>query len=331
MSSTIRWAIVSLFVLAGAAAALWLLRPDTGRPTEIMLFGNVDVRQVDLGFRVAGRLEKVLVDEGNSVAAGDTVAALEMGDFKDAVAMAEARLDAQQAELDALAAGSRPAEVAQAEAQVEQLTAALNLARSTLVRRQTLAEDNFASHQMHEEAKAQADIAAARLRIAEQNLTLLREGPRKEKIRAARAQRNALAVSLEIARRRLADAILAAPAEGHILTRIREPGAIIAAGEPIFTLSMISPIWVRTYVDEPDLGRISPDLPVSVTTDSGGRYAGRVGFISPVAEFTPRTVQTRELRTSLVYRVRIIVDNPDAGLRQGMPVTVHVSVDGDAG
>ena len=92
---------------------------------------------------------------------------------------------------------------------------------------------------------------------------------------------------------------------------------------------MTAPVLVRTYIDEPDLGRIAPDMPVTVTTDSGGQYAGRVGFISPVAEFTPRTVQTRELRTSLVYRARIVIDEPDTGLRQGMPVTVQVAPEND--
>ena len=325
MTRKIRWTIVALLATAGVAAAVWVTRQDNGRPTEITLFGSVDVRQVDLSFRVAGRLEEVLVDEGNSVAAGDTVAVLELGDLEDAVALAEARLASGQAELDALVAGSRPEELEQAAAEVEQATAAFGIAQSTFARQQALAEENIASHQLHDEARAAADIAAARVRLAEQNLALLREGPREETIRAARAQRNALAVALRIAQRRLSDARLLAPNSGNILTRIREPGAIIAAGEPIFTLSMTAPVLVRTYIDEPDLGRIAPDMPVTVTTDSGGQYAGRVGFISPVAEFTPRTVQTRELRTSLVYRARIVIDQPDTGLRQGMPVTVQVA------
>jgi HlyD family secretion protein len=127
-----------------------------------------------------------------------------------------------------------------------------------------------------------------------------------------------------VSQRALADATLVAPAAGFILTRVREPGAIVASGEAIFTLAVSSPVWVRAYVDEPDLGRVRPNMAASVTTDSapGKIYHGHVGFISPVAEFTPKTVETRELRTDLVYRLRVIVDNPDQGLRQGMPVTV---------
>ena len=116
-----------------------------------------------------------------------------------------------------------------------------------------------------------------------------------------------------------------------ILTRIQEPGAIVAEGAPVYTLSLTAPVWVRTYVAEPDLGRIHPGMPAAVTTDSAPDkvYAGQIGFISPVAEFTPKTVETTSLRTDLVYRLRVIVDNPDNGLRQGMPVTVTLRTGDD--
>ena len=108
-------------------------------------------------------------------------------------------------------------------------------------------------------------------------------------------------------------------------TRARERGAIVSPGETVFTLTLSSPVWVRTYVNETDLGRVQPDMPAYVTTDSAPKkfYTGHVGFISPTAEFTPKSVETRELRTDLVYRLRIVVDNPDGALRQGMPVTVR--------
>ena len=124
---------------------------------------------------------------------------------------------------------------------------------------------------------------------------------------------------------RLADSELIAPGAGEILTRARERGAIVSPGETVFTLTLSSPVWVRTYVNETDLGHVQPDMPAFVTTDSapGKIYNGHVGFISPTAEFTPKSVETRELRTDLVYRLRIVVDNPDGGLRQGMPVTVR--------
>lgn len=318
--------LIAALLVAGAAALWWVNRPEPVHPDQLELFGNVDIRQVDLSFRVAGRLEQVLVDEGDAVSAGDTVATLEEADFTDAVGFAEAQLAAQQATLDALLAGSRPEEIAQAEADVEQARAALRFAQSTLDRQATLAERDFTPFQVLDEAQMQVDLARTRLQAALATLALVESGPREEEIRAARAQRDALAVSLELARRRLADTALIAPNDGRILTRVREPGAVIGAGEPVFTLSLNSPVWIRAYVEEPDLGHVVPGSVARVTTDSGYAYEGRIGFVSPTAEFTPRSVQTRELRTSLVYRVRIVVDNPDAGLRQGMPVTVQIDV-----
>src|SRR5262249_48699583 len=134
--------------------------------------------------------------------------------------------------------------------------------------------------------------------------------------------------SLSQAERRLVDSELIAPGAGVILTRARERGAIVAPGETVFTLTLSSPVWVRTYVNETDLGRIQPGMPAGVVTDSGpgNLDGGHIGFISPTAEFTPKSVETRELRTNLVYRLRVLVDNADGGLRQGMPVTVVLEV-----
>ena len=326
MLHNLRWGLGLALALSVVILLWWLNRPEPDHPAYLELYGNVDVRQVDLSFRVAGRLEAVSADEGDRVDPGDTIASLEREDFVDAVSLAEAELSAQQALLDALEAGSRPEEIGQAEAQLEQSRAALVFAEATLERQETLAERNIASHQLHDEAQMQVDLAVARLRAAEETLALLRQGPREEDKREARAHRDALLVSLQLARRRLEDASLTAPNQGIVLTRIREPGAVISAGEPIYTISLSEPIWVRTYLDEPDLGHIHPGMNVTVSTDSGGRYTGQIGFISPVAEFTPRSVQTRELRTSLVYRVRVVVSEADNGLRQGMPVTVHVDL-----
>jgi len=105
-----------------------------------------------------------------------------------------------------------------------------------------------------------------------------------------------------------------------------EPGAIVAAGETVYAITITSPVWVRSYVAEPDLGRIQPGMVVEVRTDSGKTYSGQIGFISPVAEFTPKSVETRELRTSLVYRLRVVVNGDTNGLLQGMPVTVETTV-----
>jgi HlyD family secretion protein len=166
------------------------------------------------------------------------------------------------------------------------------------------------------------------MKSAEETLRLAELGPRQEDIDNARAQLAAEEAMVIQSERRLADAELIAPSAGTILTRAQERGAIVSPGEPIFTLTLTSPVWVRTYVNERDLGRIRPGMTAQVATDSAPDkpYQGHIGFISPTAEFTPKTVETRELRTDLVYRLRVIVDNDDGMLRQGMPVTVTLDL-----
>lgn len=313
----------AIVIIVAALAAGWALYGRNGHPTaEILLLGNVDVRQVDLAFKAPGRLAAVTFEEGDAVKAGDIVAALEKADFEDELALAAANVVAQSTLVKKLESGARPEEIEQARAGVASRQAALTLAQSTLTRMERLAETDAASHQLHEEAQAKRDEAAAALRTAQEGLTIAETGGRVEDIEAARAALSAAEATHRLAERRLADAVIKAPSDGVILTRVREPGAIVNAGETIYTLSLNSPVWIRTYVSEPDLGRIRPGMKAEVRTDSGGVYEGQIGFISPVAEFTPKTVETRELRTALVYRLRIIVDNPDGGLRQGMPVTV---------
>lgn len=316
-------AATALALLAGAAGLGWKYSGDAHQGGgHLELLGNVDVRQVNLALKVPGRIATVAVEEGDAVTGGQVVAALETADFEDGVRLARARVQRQEAVLAELVAGTRPEEIERARALVAQRQAALQLAQVTLRRQQELAARNAASHQVHDEAQARLEEARARLRAAQKALDLAEAGPRREEIAQARAQLAADRAALSLARRRLADATLTAPDPGIILTRVREPGAIVAAGETIYTLARTSPVWVRTYVDEPDLGRIHAGMPAEVRTDSGGVYRGQIGFISPLAEFTPKTVQTRELRTSLVYRLRVIVQNPDSGLKQGMPVTV---------
>ncbi|HTU20077.1 MAG TPA: efflux RND transporter periplasmic adaptor subunit, partial [Gemmataceae bacterium] len=193
-----------------------------------------------------------------------------------------------------------------------------------------LAKRGGISKEDHDLRRESVSVGEANVKYAEQALRLAEIGPRKEDIDAARAQLLQQEGVVVQAERRLADSDLTAPNDGIILTRAREKGAIVQAGETVFTLTLASPVWVRTYVNERDLGRIRPNMAAEVRTDSAPDkfYPARIGFISPTAEFTPKTVETRELRTDLVYRLRVVVDNPDGGLRQGMPVTVYLNLDG---
>jgi HlyD family secretion protein len=156
-------------------------------------------------------------------------------------------------------------------------------------------------------------------------LALAREGFRSEEVNASRAELAAAIAQRKQVETQLADTELFAPNDGVVLARIREPGSIVAVGAPVFTLSLRDPVYVRAYVGEPDLGKLAPGTSVELATDSSNRrYHGQVGYVAPRAEFTPKSVETTDLRTDLVYRLRIVVADADEGLRQGMPVTVSV-------
>ena len=321
--------ILGAAVLAMVACAWGVLRGRALQGGGLTLYGNIDTRQVDLAFRVGGRLAAMHVDEGCVVRVGTEIAALDAKPYDDEVRLAAAEAAQAAAQRDRLEKGLRPEEIAQARAVVEERTAALTLARANFERSANLLERKIIPEQSHDDATARYREAAAQSAVARAALELAELGPREEDVQAGRAAFEAASARLEAARTRRADAVLAAPAEGTVETRILEPGSMVAAGQAVAVLAVREPVWVRTYVDEPELGRIRPGMAAQVYTDSAPDkpYAAHVGFIASEAEFTPKSVETAALRTALVYRVRVVVDQPDAGLRRGMPVTVRLVAD----
>jgi HlyD family secretion protein len=329
-ASPMRWLllILALAVLAAISGAWYRISHQVIDDGHLALQGNIDVRQVNLAFKVDGRIATLEVDEGDTVVAGQTVATLDKQYFDDDLRAVMARRDSAKATLEKLLHGSRSQEIAGAEAQVNEREATLKRANQDYRRAEGLVGKGAVSREDFDAANSTLQEADARLKAAQESLDMIKIGPRQEDIAAARAQLAAEEAAVNQSERRLADSILVAPSDGVVLTRARERGAIVSPGETIFALTLSSPVWVRTYVNERDLGRIEPGMKAEVHTDSapGKTYSGQIGFISPVAEFTPKAVETRELRTDLVYRLRVLVDNPDGGLRQGMPVSVTLDV-----
>ena len=326
-----------LIVLAAAGAlglalafALWnfAIAPMFRGQAEqyLVLQGNIDIRQVQLGFRVNGRIAEMFVEEGDRVEAGTALAHLDPESLENERAVAAADLATRQADLRRLEAGMRPAEIRSAEARVIEARASQRSAEETARRQETLFANGAVSQQSATESRARAEETRARLHVAEAALNLAREGFRAEDVDAGRAALAAAEARLRTAETRLADATLKAPSAGVVLARVREPGAIVQPGETALTLALDRPLWVRAYVQGEDLARVAPGAEAEVWTDAAPdrRYRGQVGFVSPTAEFTPRTVQTENLRSGLVYQVRIIVAEPDALLRQGMPASVGI-------
>lgn len=314
-----------ILIVAAAGGLYWASRPAPDGAGPITLNGTVDIRQVDLSFRVEGKLARLAVEEGDRVVTGQMVAELDRGYLDDARRVAEARVAAQTAQLAKLERGNRPQEIAQARAEAERTQAALVNARATHDRIAALPLDRVASRQSLDDARGALRQAEAQAARAAQALDLARSGSREEDISIARAQLAGEQATLDLMNRRLADAVLTAPGDGIIMTRVREPGSNLMPGATVATLALSQPMQVRAWVAETQLDRAVPGTKVEIHTDAAGAkalYHGQIGFVSPVAEFTPKSVETPELRTSLVYRLRIIVGDADDGLRQGMPVTV---------
>ena len=329
-----RWArvlvpLTMVSAVVGFAGWQW---EQTAReaPAELSLQGNIDVRQVNLSFKVGGRITELLVDEGDKVEAGQALATLDQRYFQDDLQRTKAQRDQAAANHKRLENGSRPEEIEQAQALETERQATLLKVEDDLRRAEILQPKGAMSAEEFNLRKSAALEAKARLRSAAATRRLFEAGSRVEDIAAARALLDAAETQVVAAERALDDSRLLAPSDAVVLTRTREKGAVVSPGETVFSLTLASPVWVRTYVGEPDLGLIQPGMKVAVTTDAiaGREYSGQVGFVSPTAEFTPKTVETRELRTALVYRLRIVVDDPDGNLRQGMPVTVFVKLPG---
>lgn len=315
----------ALLVLAITLAWLRHAGDDDG---SLVLYGNVDIREVQLAFRQPGRVLEMIHEEGDAVAAGDRLALLDAQPYKDALAAAEAAVRVAEAEVDKLHGGLRPQEVIQAREALNRTRAAAIDAERNHERQASLLPSGASSESTVDAARAARDQATAAFRAAEAALSQAVEGFRSEDVAAGEARLAAAQAARDQASTALADTELLAPAAGTIITRVREPGSMVASQTAVYSLSLDRPVYVRAYVGEPDLGRVVPGTPVQVRTDSSGKvYRGQVGFVSPRAEFTPKTVETPDLRTDLVYRLRVVIDDDqvDGVLRQGMPVTVEVN------
>lgn len=293
---------------------------------DIILYGNVDFRQASIAFNGTERIADILAEEGDQVKKGQVLAILDTSRLKPLVEQAEAQVSAQKAVLLELKNGSRPEEIAQARAKVASAQAEEANYRFQFERKQALMRSANTSRQDYDDAKTKADMASAQVREAQSALDLKIAGPRSETIQQAEAQLRGYEAQLAIVQKQLTDAQLVAPFDGIVRTRLMEPGEMASTAKPVFSIASSGTKWVRAYIPETDLGHVKIGMKASVQIDSFPKNPlnGWVGFISPVAEFTPKTVQTTELRSSLVYEIRIFAKDPDNILRLGMPATVMI-------
>ncbi|HLJ47574.1 MAG TPA: HlyD family efflux transporter periplasmic adaptor subunit [Bryobacteraceae bacterium] len=381
--------IIILIAALGLGGLLWSGRLSRENNNIVKLSGNIELTQVDISFKVPGKLIERNVDEGDPVTKGMQIARIDR-DIMDQqkardlagvesaqwtmeqskksidwqtenvardIDLRKAELQQAQARLNELLAGSRPQEIQQSRAAVADAQAQHQQAQLDWQRAQTLFKDDDISKSQYDQFRMRFDSTAAALKQAQERLALVEEGPRKEDIDAARAQVAAAQASirlsevnrLEVERRKqeldtrraevqrakaqvgmtdaqLADTVVRSPIDGVVLVKSAEIGEVVAAGTTVVSIGDIDHPWMRGYINERDLGRVKLGMKANVTSDSypGKIYAGRVTFISPQAEFTPKQIQTQEERVKLVYRIKIEVENPNRELKSNMPVEAEL-------
>jgi len=334
MKRLIRIIIVVVLVSAVILGVRWFLNAE-GNPSasELRIYGNIDIRKADLAFNEQERIVQVLVEEGDRVTAGQVLARLQTNRLEAQIREIQAQIAAQQEVVKRLEAGTRPQEIDQARAEMAAARARVKNTVKNYERVRKTSGTGATSQQALDNALALLDVDQAQLKVKEKALNLALEGTRKEDIAAAKNRLKALKASFSLLQIRLSDMALTSPAKGVIQNRILEPGEMASPNRPVFTLALTDPKWVRAYVPEPYLGRINLGMKAKILSDSfpGQTFEGRVGFISPVAEFTPKTVETEDLRTKLVYEVRVFVHDSKDSLRLGMPITVIVDLTASSG
>ncbi len=318
---------LGLLVVLALGAWAWMHQRDKGHDGALVMYGNVNIRQVALAFDGSGRVAELKADEGDAVKAGDVLATLDTQTLALQAEQAQAQISVQQQNLLRLKNGARPQELAQARSSLSAAQVEAVRAQKDLARLQGIADNTSGrgvSVQELDRARAAVQVADAQAAQKRDALRLTEIGPRKEDIAAAAAQLKSSEAQLALMRHQIAQGRLVAPSDAVVRSRLLEPGDMATPQKPVYALAITQPTWVRVYVSETDLGKVKPGQSARVTTDSAPNQpiAGRVGYISSVAEFTPKSVQTEELRTSLVYEVRVIVEDKDNALRLGQPATV---------
>lgn len=322
-----RAVILVALIALGAVLFFWLRpAPDTA---TITLYGNVDIRQVTLAFEGSERVLTMDVEEGDRVQAGQTIATLDTRTLVLQAEQAQAQVEIQEQSALRLTNGNRPEAIAQAKAHVAAALAESELAAQQLKRLRGISKETGGrgvSQQDIDAATSRARVAQAQLDIRRKSFDLAQTGAREEDRAQAQGQLRAARAQVALLRHQIDQAQLRVPQDAIVRARLLEPGDMASPQRPAYTLAIVDPKWVRAYIDERRLGQIRPGMRAQVHTDShpDQPVEGTIGYISSVAEFTPKSVQTEALRTSLVYEIRVRVKDTDDRLRLGMPATVTI-------
>ncbi len=322
---------VILIVLAAAAAA-WFFYSRSANNVEaantLRLSGNIEAHESVVSFKVQGRIVELPVEEGQWVEPGTVLARIEGDDFRQQTALDEATARVRAAELQLAEAGARRQEVEAAEQVLRDARADLEQKKLDFERADTLFREKVGSQQVRDQAETNLKRATATVERAQENLSQLREGTRKEQIDIARANLKQAQERVQLSKLNVEYSVLRAPKAGVVVVRHAELGEVVNPGTPVVTMADLDNVWLRAYLPETELGRVRWGQEAAIKTDTfrNKTYRGKVSFISSKAEFTPKTVQTSKERVTLVYRVKIDLENPNHELKPGMPADAEIQL-----
>jgi len=322
--------IVILLAVAIAAGVYYYpqLTTKSAPINQLTLSGNIEAHESLVGFKVPGRIVELPVEEGQQVGQNALLARLDDADFKQRVRIDEATVRVRESNLALTLAGTREQETRAAQQTMIDAEADLEQKKLDNARAQQLFSKDEVSAQERDQAATALKRAQAIFKVAQQRHNEAVEGSRKEDIAIARANLNESSANLGLSQVNQSYTILRAPSAGVVTVRQAELGEVVAPGSPVVTLADLDHIWLRAYVAETDLGRIRWGQDATITTDTypGKQYHGRISFISSTAEFTPKSVQTYKERVTLVYRIKIDIDNPNHELKPGMPADARIDL-----
>lgn len=320
--------IVAAVVVGGVAYYAFRLHKKPAPTNELILSGNIEAHESQVSFKVAGRIDSLPVEEGQEVKKETVLARLEDADYRQRVLIDEASVNVRASSLALVLAGTREQELKAIQQSVLDAQADLQQKQADSARAESLFAKDEISAQERDLAATAVKRATAVFLAAQQRFQQAEEGNRKEDIAVARANVKQANANLGLSQVNLAYTVLRAPSDGVITVRQAELGEVVSAGSPVVTLADLDHVWLRAYIAETDMGRIRWGQDVTVTTDSSPneRFHGRISFISPNAEFTPKSVQTYKERVTLVYRIKIDLDNAAHELKPGMPADAHVAL-----
>jgi len=289
--------------------------------SRIEASGNIEATNIIVSSQVSGKVIQVLKDEGTRVNNGDTVIIIDTETYELKLAEAMATQDFAQAQYNLLKKGARDEDINQAEENLNQAQISFELAEKDKQRMENLYESKSITKKQFDDAIANYDISLAKLNSAKENFQKIKNLSRPEELMQAKANLDKALANVNLIQKHLSDCYVTSPSSGFITKKFIEAGETAGMMSSLFQVADLSSVELVIYIPETELGKIklNQQAEISVDTFPEKNFEGKVFYISPEAEFTPKNIQTQEERTKLVFAVRIKIDNPDFELKDGMP------------